>query len=85
MNENKISSNEINQILKNFNFLFNLKYKNEINLETHIRTTSFSSIYNNSNNYNEIEYIQSNKKNIKYLKIQIYFIYHLHIFQKTNE
>ena len=67
MNENKISSNEINQILKNFNFLFNLKYKNEINLENHNRTTSFSSIYNNSNNYNEIEYIQSNKK-----KYQIY-------------
>jgi hypothetical protein len=77
MNENKVSSNEINQILKNFNFLFNLKYKNEINLETHITTIQIITM--KLNIFNQI------KKNIKYLKIQIYFIYHLHIFQKTNE
>lgn len=62
----QISSNEINQVLSKFNFLFNLKYKNELENSFNYTSSSASSFYktNSSLNDNNIEYILGKDREI---------------------
>lgn len=62
----QISSNEINQVLSKFNFLFNLKYKNELDISLNYTSASAPSFYktNSSINDNNIEYILGKGKEI---------------------
>ena len=63
MNNKIISSNEINQIFFQFQFLFYLKYKNDIISNQQSESTSFTSLY--QSNFNSsikgTEYIMSGK------------------------
>lgn len=74
MNIIQISSNEINLVLSKFNFLFNLKYKNELEQSSNCSSTSASSLYNNNNtNTDNIEYILSNDKKISIERNSCYY------------
>ena len=74
MNIIQLSSNDINLVLSKFNFLFNLKYKNELEQSSNGSSTSASSFYNSNNtNSDNIEYILPNEKKISIDRNSCYY------------